>query len=933
MPVFIQSSFSRGELAPSLYGRVDTTMYNIALRTARNTIVESGGGISNRPGLIYMGPSKDHSVDPRLIPFQFNTTDKYFLEFGNLYMRVIRNHAYVLESSVTITGATSANPVVITAASHGYSDGDEVSIASVAGMTEINSRRFIVANKTANTFELTDQVTSNNVDGSAYTAYTSGGSVSKVYEIVTPYAVADTIEIKYQQTADVMTLTHKSYETRELTRSGHSSWSIAVPEFVPDTNFPTGVSVTVNSTGTTTYRYQVTAGNVNPFEESLPGIATNKTITGITAANPAVVTSTSHGFINGDEVALAGIDGMTELNDRRFIVANKAANTFELEGEDSSAYTAYTSGGTASASFAIVTNGHATVIDNTINWTGIQGANRYTVYREKNGLFSFMGETELTTFHDDNIDPDVSVTPPKFRNPFFGSGNYAGAVGYYEQRRAFGGSTNGPDTINYSQTGNHSNFTFSTPQKADDSITTTLASGEVNEIRHFVPGADLLIMTSGSEWRSDSGANVGFAADTLRQKPQSFWGCSHHRPIVAGAIVLFVPDNNSQVRTLGFSLEQDKYIGVDIGLISPHLLEGRTIVDTAFTNSPAPRMYLILDNGHLLTITYNPSQDMIAWTRWDTLGFFTRVAVLRNEASPTEDSIALVVKRTINGNVVRFIERVSSRIFDVPQDCYFVDAGLSLDEPKTITGVTAANPVVVTATSHGFSNGDEVDLHDILFTPQFDSSYNETQPDQLNGFRYTVANKTANTFELSGIDGSSNVAYVSGGVARKAVSSISGLFHLVGESVVVLADGNVVEGHSVDSTGSLTPDLARKASRVHIGKRFICDIETLDIEAPAGTTGGTTNKTLQGIKKSVARVVLRLQKTRGLLVGPDSSRLRQVKFRENEVMDDPTSLLTGDKSVTLDPSWKSNGRVFIRQPFPLPVTLLAAIPKVDIGGK
>ncbi len=71
-------------------------------------------------------------------------------------------------------------------------------------------------------------------------------------------------------------------------------------------------------------------------------------ITAITAANPAVVTIASHSFTNGQLVRLAGIVGMTELNGRTFTVANVATNTFELSGEDSTSYTAYTSDGTSS---------------------------------------------------------------------------------------------------------------------------------------------------------------------------------------------------------------------------------------------------------------------------------------------------------------------------------------------------------------------------------------------------------------------------------------------------------------------------------------------------------------------------------------------------------------------------------------------------------
>lgn len=80
-----------------------------------------------------------------------------------------------------------------------------------------------------------------------------------------------------------------------------------------------------------------------------------KTITAITKANPAVVTSASHGFSNGNTVILRDIVGMTELNDLVFTVANVAANTFELSGINSSSYTTYQSGGTARKRVSTIT--------------------------------------------------------------------------------------------------------------------------------------------------------------------------------------------------------------------------------------------------------------------------------------------------------------------------------------------------------------------------------------------------------------------------------------------------------------------------------------------------------------------------------------------------------------------------------------------------
>jgi len=94
---------------------------------------------------------------------------------------------------------------------------------------------------------------------------------------------------------------------------------------------------------------------VEVFEVSSSGT----TITGITQADPGVVTATAHGLSDGDKVKISGVSGMTEVNDQIYVVANKAANTFELtdsEGVDvdTSGYTAYTSGGLASAAVGAV---------------------------------------------------------------------------------------------------------------------------------------------------------------------------------------------------------------------------------------------------------------------------------------------------------------------------------------------------------------------------------------------------------------------------------------------------------------------------------------------------------------------------------------------------------------------------------------------------
>ncbi|MCI0525963.1 MAG: hypothetical protein L0Y56_00720, partial [Nitrospira sp.] len=256
---------------------------------------------------------------------------------------------------------------------------------------------------------------------------------------------------------------------------------------------------------------------------------------------------------------------------------------------------------------------------------------------------------------------------------------------------------------------------------------------------------------------------------------------------------------------------------------------------------------------------------------------------------------------------------------------FFVDAGATFDNPKAITAVSVDvnGAVVVTAPGIGLITNDQVDLTGIEWVPLVDGEFNETQPDQAEG-RFTVIAIGGNSFQLSGINGIGWQPYVRGGTARKVVSTITGFDWLAGETDLVgLLDGNTFSNISVSSTGAIT--LPHPSSRAHIGMRFISDLETLDIESPSG-------ETLQGHLKKINFVVVKFERTRGLLIGPDSEHLFEFKQRDDEVYGESTRLLTGDTPpIFLESAWNSNGRIFLRQRYPLPFTVLGIIPNFEIG--
>jgi hypothetical protein len=244
-------------------GRVTLETYREGLADMTNLLVMPQGGVTRRPGTEYLGEIKNSAQSARLIPFQFKTTDTYILEFGDQVMRVFRNGLQVIDASdKTITGVTQADPGVITSNSHGFSNGDEIYIDSVAGMTELNGRNYRVANATTNTFTLTN-LFGDAIDTTDFTAYTSGGTATEIYNIATPYAVADLPTLRFVQSADTMFIVHPSYAIRTLTRSADNNWTFATPTI-------TGTPDPALNTGTDNYPSVVTF-----FEQRLVYGATN----------------------------------------------------------------------------------------------------------------------------------------------------------------------------------------------------------------------------------------------------------------------------------------------------------------------------------------------------------------------------------------------------------------------------------------------------------------------------------------------------------------------------------------------------------------------------------------------------------------------------------------------------------------------------------
>jgi hypothetical protein len=254
-----------------------------------------------------------------------------------------------------------------------------------------------------------------------------------------------------------------------------------------------------------------------------------------------------------------------------------------------------------------------------------------------------------------------------------------------------------------------------------------------------------------------------------------------------------------------------------------------------------------------------------------------------------------------------------------PKLQYFVDCGLQYEPTqKTITDITTSNPVLITCAGHGFLDGEIVLITDVVGMTEVNDNY------------YKVANKTTDSFQLTDpdddttIDGTAFTEYTSGGYAQITALQFSGLSHLDGADVAVLADGKVVDD-CVISDGKLT--LTEPAAFVNVGLPYESDLETLNVEI------GLSDGTSQGRLLKISQVTLRVQNFRGGWLGPDADHLTEIPVSDYFPADpDSTALFSGDIKQTLDSDYGDGGRIFYRQSDPLPVSILAILPLVSVGG-
>ena len=718
------------------------------------------------------------------------------------------------------------------------------------------------------------------------------------YEVANNYAVDDIFDIHYTQSNDVITLVHQNYPPSELSRHSASLWTFVAIDFVALLPPPTQVIVEPHPG----FKAQIKAiATETPPARSLITTVSNHTLA---MGDPVYLYalgspfgSPPDGFYIVDEVPIDGSGNlipdelyMSDLNGTPFSYSSTygAGATLQYGSQIYNITNYYVVTAIASDSIqqsaisneaSALNNLNVTGSYNTILWVGVPNAFRYYIYKKLNGLYGYIGEVPADTlqFQDDNIAPDFSITPPTYDTVFGTPDDYPGAVGYFQQRRAFAGTLNKPQNLWMSKTGTESDFSYSLPVQDTDRIAIGIAARQSSTIRHIVPLNQLVLMTNQHEI-SVSPQNVDtITPSTIAARPQSYIGINMVQPTVVNNSLVFAANRGGHVREMGYRWELGGYLTGDISLRATHLFDNLEIVDQAYMKAPYQIVWFVSSNGNLLGLTYIPEEQIGAWHHHTTDGVFESVACV---AEGIEDRLYAIVRRTVSHQTKRFIERMSTRNFDVLEDCFYVDAGGIFDGTNTTTTALSAVPYSggdpslagtwdVNASAPVFDYPGQTDVGNVIVLIGSDGL--------TYGFKVVHAYSVQGVYTVPTSLIPAGIIFFDSPNWAWALATIGGIDWLEEKTVAILADGAVqaprqVIGHTIT--------LDRPATRVILGLPYTAAIETLPLVLQIDAMG-------QGRQKNINKVWVRVYRSSGISAGPSDGDL--VEYRQRTLA--PTASL------------------------------------------
>ena len=517
-------------------------------------------------------------------------------------------------------------------------------------------------------------------------------------------------------------------------------------------------------------------------------------------------------------------------------------------------------------------------------------------------------------------------------------------VTFFEQRLVFAGTTEQPQTVFFSRSGDYENMDANIGGTVadDDAIIYTIASNQVNAIRFMTATRTLIIGTAGGEFTVSGGSvDTAITPTNILIKKQSNHGSANVDAIAVGNATLFLQRAKRKIRELAYNFDVDGYIAPDMTILAEHISEGG-LTQLAYQQEPNQLVYAVRGDGELVALTYQREQQVTAWHRHIFGGRFGTATITVTDFANIANGTRIVLTKS-DGTTTTFTSATSatSGKFHTTSSNNQTATNIKtlIDADSDFTATVSTNVVTIKETSPlsiGFltitSLDDNVRLaktdegkavcESVAVIPTDDTEYEVyvIVKRTINGStkRYV---ECLNVFDFDQTDNTSfNYLDSQLSYSGSAATTISGLSHLEGQTVSILADGATHPDKTV-SSGEITLD--RSARNVKVGLAYTSLLQTMRLNA------GSQNGTSQGKTKRIYDITVRMFETIGVEVGPNLNDMERIPFRSSaDLMDEGIPPFTGDKEVEFRGNYETDGFIFVRQTQPLPFTILSLYPRL-----
>lgn len=715
------------------------------------------------------------------------------------------------------------------------------------------------------------------VTGAAYLTYwypltANAAGDAGIYELPTSYDEDDLFDIQVAQVNDVMFLVHEDYREKRLMRYGNTRWALEdIPWSWPPVRDANTSDTTITSSGVAAAATVTLTASAPLFNASMVGgyfvVSHDRADDEWQESHKIDASAGDYSdplrIRGGYQFRTTGVWGGT-LIVQESVDGVTYYDVRQFEGAKDSNYVVNLT--TKNGELRYVRVRHATSTD--------AGTDAYAYIEAIDPVVS--GVVKITAVATSTSATATVVkrlystdaTDVWAEGAFSDYRGHARSVALHELRLVFGGTKTDRQFLWASQTDDFYNFETGTDDT--DSFRYQLASNDHNAIEWIVSQKQLLIGSSGGEWVLDGGRDENVITPTNRRaRRHSNYGSEYKQAITVDSATLFLRSGGERLSDFSYVFEQDGYQSVDLNLLSYDQTRGG-IRQLDYQRKRDPFIWSVVAGGSLACVAYNRAQNVTGWTPITSPGNSGTDRIESLCVVPRagdEDAIYCVIKRTINSGVVRYIEQLDPDAFDKQEDAsYYEEQG-------------------------GYVSAGGDDLVDLCFV------------------------------DCAAID--ADWSYDSG----TDVTTVTGLDHLVGETVVVVVDGSRINDKTVGVGGEFTID--GTVTQVNVGMAYESMVRTLPLFNSLETGS------IRGREIQIEKVVVGVHRSGAFHVHgyDDPNDGQNVAVRSTDIPEGTaTPLRDGDFELGVETRSSLDPSVVISTSEPTPLTLVGLVLKYRVHG-